>query len=140
VYRWTYVVDEGFAWIAVARYSHRVEYEWLAQGVVAMGTLNVRTSCWLPQICRGNEVVEGRWKNAAEMQSRIGKREQHRGTTTKLTRASMVVAMLGNYDSQCQRPRRIELAGGAMMVEEGCAVQKSRPKKHRIPEGVVELR
>jgi hypothetical protein len=34
---------------------------------------------------------------------------------------------------------RIALASAASMLEEGCAVQKSRPKKHRIPVGVVNF-
>jgi hypothetical protein len=75
VCRWTCVVGEGFAWIEEARYSHRVEHEWLARVVVAIVALNVRTVVVVQQICKGNEVVEGMWKNAEEMQSRIGKRE-----------------------------------------------------------------
>jgi hypothetical protein len=34
---------------------------------------------------------------------------------------------------------QINLPGVAMMLENVCAVQKSRPKKHRISERLVEL-
>ena len=56
----------------------------------------------------------------------------------RLTRASIVVAMLGNYNSQCQNPVRICLITVAMTLEEGCAVQNRVPKSMEIL-GVEEV-
>jgi hypothetical protein len=83
--------------------------------------------------CRGDA---GRmWKRCSRESASVNTTEDN----NKLTRASIVVAMLGNYNSQCQNPVQICLITVAMMLEEGCAVQNRVPKSIGVRKGVEDF-
>ncbi len=74
--------------------------------------------------------------NAEKKLSSIEMRQLRRGTVNKLTRASIVIAMVENYSSHCGKQMQGSL--GLMRRCSMCAVEESRPKKYKGYETGVE--